>query len=91
MNKTFPTSDYEFMYLSKEYQGNKSMSQFMGKFHEPIKIMPTSKNGKNSQKENICSKTGNQANIISCMPPSPAYSDTHVNRFLPREVMNTPT
>ena len=82
MNKTFPTSDYEFMYLSKEYQGNKSMSQFMGEFHEPIKIMPTSQNGKNNQKENICGKAGNQANIISCMLPIPANSDTHVNRIL---------
>ena len=82
MNKTLSASDHEFMYLSKEYQGNKSMSQFMCELHEPIKIMPTSQNGKNNQKENICGKSGNQANIISCMPPIPANSDTYINGIL---------
>ena len=82
MNKTFPASDHEFMYLSKEYQSNKSMGEFMRELHEPIEIMPAFQDGKNYQKENICGKSGNQTNIISCMPPIPAYSDTHVNRIL---------
>ena len=82
MNKTFPTSNHEFMYLSKEYQGNKSMGQFMRELHEPIKIMPAFQDGKNYQKENICGKSGNQANIISCMLPIPTNSNTHVNCIL---------
>ena len=52
MNITFPASDHEFMYLSKEYQGNKSMGQFMRELHEPIEIMPAFQDGKNYQKEN---------------------------------------
>ena len=82
MNKALPASNHEFMYLSKEYQGNKGMGQFMRELHEPIEIMPAFQDGKNYQKENICGKSGNQSHIISCMSPIPTYSDTHVNRIL---------
>ena len=82
MNKALPASDHEFMYLSKEYQGNKGMGQFMRELHKPIKIMLTFHDSKNHQKDNIGSKAGNQANIISCMPPIPSNSDTHVNCIL---------
>ena len=47
MNKALSASDHEFMYLSKEYQGNKSMGKFMRELHEPIEIMPAVQDGKN--------------------------------------------
>ena len=43
MNKTFLASYHEFMYLSEEQQGDKGMGQLMGKLHEPVQVVPDSK------------------------------------------------
>ena len=82
MNKALPASDHEFMYLSKEYQGNKGMGKFMRELHEPTEIMPAFQDGKNYQKDNIGGKAGNQSNIIPCMPPVPTNSDTYIDCIL---------
>ena len=75
-------SYHKFVYLSTEEKRHKCMRQLVGELHKPIQIMAYFQGFQNNGEDRICDEARKQADIVSCMSPIPAYSDTYVNGVL---------